>query len=433
MIARAADGGLRDALSLTDQVLSLGESANVTPDRVREALGLVAEDEYLALLDLVAERRAGDVFGAVGRLADQGVDLGALLTGLADTLRAQLAIVLGGAPQGISERTRLALEERRERLSSADLLRMLNALVEIEPRFRKSGQQQLLLETLLVRFALVDRSVSLEELLRGFDEGGGSGGAGRPASSGASRQPNAPSSKPPDAYGASSSSFRDSAPMNRGAGGSPSATSTPASSASPASPSARMGAFAAASVASMTSSGAAAAHDAAGGGAVAATMEAPPARATRVAPSPAPAPAPVAPLATAARGAMLDLNTVVERWAEVSEVVRRNGRGFLATALDAALPVSITAAGSITLELEEANETFAKAIEAAREEILAAVRDVFGGGERIMLRPIEGAARGEPLQRITAESVKTDTVAMLRRRDAVLGAAVDALDLDLVE
>lgn len=130
---------------------------------------------------------------------------------------------------------------------------------------------------------------------------------------------------------------------------------------------------------------------------------------------------------------MLDLNTVVERWAEVSEVVRRNGRGFLATALDAALPVSITAAGAITLELEEANETFAKAIEAAREEILAAVRDVFGGGERITLRPIEGAARGEPLQRITAESVKTDTVAMLRRRDAVLGAAVDALDLDLVE
>jgi DNA polymerase-3 subunit gamma/tau len=41
MIARAADGGLRDALSLADQVLSLGADARVTADRVREALGLV--------------------------------------------------------------------------------------------------------------------------------------------------------------------------------------------------------------------------------------------------------------------------------------------------------------------------------------------------------------------------------------------------------
>src|SRR5918994_1836981 len=45
MIARAADGGLRDALSLTDQVLSLGADARVTAERVAEALGLVPEDE----------------------------------------------------------------------------------------------------------------------------------------------------------------------------------------------------------------------------------------------------------------------------------------------------------------------------------------------------------------------------------------------------
>src|SRR5689334_13128570 len=46
MIARAADGSMRDALSLTDQVLSMGEG-HVAPARVRDALGLVAEDEFL--------------------------------------------------------------------------------------------------------------------------------------------------------------------------------------------------------------------------------------------------------------------------------------------------------------------------------------------------------------------------------------------------
>src|SRR5438552_5967514 len=47
MIARAADGSMRDALSLADQVLAMGDG-RVTAERVREALGLVPEDEFLA-------------------------------------------------------------------------------------------------------------------------------------------------------------------------------------------------------------------------------------------------------------------------------------------------------------------------------------------------------------------------------------------------
>src|ERR1700750_1685628 len=70
-IARAADGSMRDALSLTDQVLSMAEG-KVTAERVREARGLVPEDEFIAVIDLLAERRAADVFPAVARLAEAG-------------------------------------------------------------------------------------------------------------------------------------------------------------------------------------------------------------------------------------------------------------------------------------------------------------------------------------------------------------------------
>jgi DNA polymerase-3 subunit gamma/tau len=171
MIARAADGGLRDALSLTDQVLSLGDTSEVTADRVRTALGLVPEEEFIALLDVIAERRAGDVFTRVQALADGGVDFAQVLSGLADVLRATLALVLGGTPPEISETLRHALDSRVSRFTAPDVLRMLHALLEIEPQFRKSGQPQLLLESLLVRFALLDRTVDLEEVLRGFDTG----------------------------------------------------------------------------------------------------------------------------------------------------------------------------------------------------------------------------------------------------------------------
>ena len=177
MIARAADGSMRDALSLTDQVISLGEG-RVTAEAVRTALGLVPEDEYLEILSIIVERRAGDVFAAVSRLANEGVDFSGFLAGFADVLRAQLAVLLGGAVSDVSAAATERLRANAERLNAGDMLRMLSALSDLEPRFRKSGQQQLLIELMLVRFALIDHTLSLEEVLRGIGTGGSSSGGG---------------------------------------------------------------------------------------------------------------------------------------------------------------------------------------------------------------------------------------------------------------
>ena len=178
MIARAADGSMRDALSLTDQVISIGEGG-LTAERVREALGLVPEDEYLGVIDIISGRQAGDVFETVRRLADGGVDFGVFLSGLGDILRAQLAVVLDGRADGVSPHALAALEAHRDSFSAADLLRMLQMLTGIEPQFRRSSQQQLLVEMLLVRFALLDRAVTIEEVLQTLGGSGGGGGSAR--------------------------------------------------------------------------------------------------------------------------------------------------------------------------------------------------------------------------------------------------------------
>jgi hypothetical protein len=62
--------------------------------------------------------------------------------------------------------------------SAGDLLRMLSAISTLEPNFRKSGQQQMLIEMLLVRLSLMDRTISIEEIIKGI---GGSGGGEAPA------------------------------------------------------------------------------------------------------------------------------------------------------------------------------------------------------------------------------------------------------------
>src|SRR5438876_46173 len=180
MIARAADGSMRDALSLADQVISIGEGS-VTAERVREALGLVPEDEFLAILDIIGGHRAGDIFDTVTKLADAGVDFGVFLSGFADILRAQLTVVLNGKAEGVSATAAAALRETKDLFAAGDLLRMISAVNALEPTFKKSSQQQLLIEMLLVRMALLDRTVALEDLLKGL--GGESTDAGRIESS----------------------------------------------------------------------------------------------------------------------------------------------------------------------------------------------------------------------------------------------------------
>ena len=86
LIARQADGGMRDALSVLDQCLSFGEG-RVTAGRVREILGLVADEVYAALLGLLASRTPAGLFPLLDRLEDAGADLVEFTSGLGEVLR----------------------------------------------------------------------------------------------------------------------------------------------------------------------------------------------------------------------------------------------------------------------------------------------------------------------------------------------------------
>ena len=259
MIARAADGSMRDALSLTDQVISLGEG-RVTAEAVRTALGLVPEDEYLDILAIIVDRRAGDVFAGVRRLADEGVDFSSFLAGFADVLRAQLAVLLGGVVSDVSAAATERLRANAVHLTAGDVLRMLNVLSELEPRFRKSGQQQLMIELLLVRFALLDRTLSLEEVLRGLGPGGGATSSSpavpdwRAAIAAPDHTAVAPTVQsapaPVPATSSRSVSRSEPRPPREGAVPAPRRVANPVTSASPASPGARLSAMRSAMVAS---------------------------------------------------------------------------------------------------------------------------------------------------------------------------------------
>ncbi|HYR11006.1 MAG TPA: DNA polymerase III subunit gamma/tau [Longimicrobium sp.] len=179
-IAQKADGGMRDGLSLLDQVLSFTEGAP-SADDVRRILGLVGTEVYLDLFGIIAERRAADVFRFVNRMLDEGYDLAEFYRGLADFLRAMLIIRLGGGEaEGIPQHLQPTVADAASRFAPGDLLRMLAQVAELDAdgRFRKSGEQRILIELLLLRFAYLESTVSLEDVLSAMGGNGGSGGSG---------------------------------------------------------------------------------------------------------------------------------------------------------------------------------------------------------------------------------------------------------------
>jgi len=222
LVARKADGGMRDALSLTDQVLALSDGA-VTAETVRRILGVVGDDHYLHLFDVLAARDRAGVFHLVDALLDQGFDLVEFYHGLVDALRTLLRLRLGGGESEVAEERVEDWQARAVRFEPADLLRMLGMAAELEVNgsLRRTQQPRVLLELLLLRFAWLDRTLELQAMIRAL----GGEGPPPPEPEGTGAPPSLPGPPPPGP-------FRPSPPGSPGR--SPSASPTRPAPASPA-------------------------------------------------------------------------------------------------------------------------------------------------------------------------------------------------------
>lgn len=172
-IAKKADGSLRDALSLLDQVVAFGGD-DVSLDAIHRLIGMPDEERYLELTALLTAGDSGQTLSFVRQLRSEGYDLEEFYVGLLEHLRNCLLFAIGDGSSlaEVPERLYARYQETADALGAEDLLRMLTLATEEEQPFRRSSQQSLVLEVLLVRLALLDRSVDLEVVLRSLGKGG---------------------------------------------------------------------------------------------------------------------------------------------------------------------------------------------------------------------------------------------------------------------
>ena len=166
LLASRADGALRDAESLLDQVVSLG--VEVSQQAVVQVLGLVDRGLYFELLDAMREAAPARVLDIVARAVDEGVDIEEFVYGLVELLRHLLfAKIQGGTDElDMAEDARQRCGELAAAMEVEDLLRMMQSLLDLEADIKRSVQPRFRVEIALVHLALMGRSVDVGKLLR---------------------------------------------------------------------------------------------------------------------------------------------------------------------------------------------------------------------------------------------------------------------------
>lgn len=151
LVAQMAQGGLRDAESLLDQLSLL--PAPVEPDAVWELLGAVPEQELLGLAAALAAADPVALLKNIRGLLDRGREATAVLQGIAGLLRdLVLAIAAPDQPElsGFSPANRAELPALANQLGRQKLLNWQQGLRGSETQLRQSAQPRLWLEVLLL-------------------------------------------------------------------------------------------------------------------------------------------------------------------------------------------------------------------------------------------------------------------------------------------
>jgi len=166
LLAHRADGAMRDAESLLDQVASF-QQGKVTAAGARQILGLVDGDAFFDLTSAIACGDASKALDVFGVIVAEGGDVEEFVRGLVEHVRHLLfAKVQGGADKlEVSDRSRARYEESLEEIEEEDALRILHSLLELETDLRKSLQPRFRVEMTLVRLARMGRAVDVGKLI----------------------------------------------------------------------------------------------------------------------------------------------------------------------------------------------------------------------------------------------------------------------------
>ena len=174
-LARLANGSMRDALSLLDQVLSMA-GTQITADIVNELFPAAHDEQFAALIDRLAVSDAAGALEIVDQSLGQGQTLDYWCTLLISQIRDLMVLHVCGEDTELADvpaglRARVA--EQSMQFDAGAFVYMISVLEELRRSVKSSGSGRALVEAAIVRLAEASKFSSIESLLAQVGQGGG--------------------------------------------------------------------------------------------------------------------------------------------------------------------------------------------------------------------------------------------------------------------
>ncbi|MFL2989440.1 MAG: hypothetical protein ACJZ11_01845, partial [Candidatus Neomarinimicrobiota bacterium] len=166
IIARKADGSMRDALSILDQVISFCGS-EISHDKTVIALGVIPTDLYFDYTNALLNKNGGELLSSLNKFLSFGVPAEEVVNGISNHIKNLLyaQIDKGKDLLDMNQENKKKYILHSSKWDNRDLLRCTQVLMDVSSHIRRSDDPYLLLEFTSLKLLEMDKSVSLESLL----------------------------------------------------------------------------------------------------------------------------------------------------------------------------------------------------------------------------------------------------------------------------
>ena len=167
LIARVSDGAMRDALSILDQAISMGNGA-VEYDVLINMLGLVTNDHLFNLTNSVIQRNVEKSIGIIDEVVYAGKDIYLFIKDLIAHYRNILMAKVTNNPEEVldmSEENIALIKEQASKIRAEEVMRYIRILQETESNAKVSKQARLYLELAVIKMCKIEYDTSNEVIL----------------------------------------------------------------------------------------------------------------------------------------------------------------------------------------------------------------------------------------------------------------------------
>ncbi len=166
LIARKADGSLRDSESILEQLISFTEG-EINTEEVVQALGLIDQQLFFELTDIVQAKDNAGAMALVEKIVASGYSIEEFLSGLVEHLRNLLVVRVSGDPEllDFSDSYRQLYQRKANDFQEEDLLRMMRIVTDALYQLKTASNPRIPLELAILKMIKLDRTVLIEDVL----------------------------------------------------------------------------------------------------------------------------------------------------------------------------------------------------------------------------------------------------------------------------